>query len=426
MSKALSCGLPKTCASGWLSPSSGYRIKSSASQKGFFRRNRFREEKQLDEHLDSDQIDELLQSTTGDTPDQTTHREHLENAREHLKDCASCQTRLRAHEQAMERLALLNSTTPGAGGPICPPDDVWLEIAAGIAEQASENLSHAAQCDHCGPLLRQTKDDFADKLTSEESDYVSALPSATTDWQHALAQSLGTASKPAQSGKRGLSWPGQRFSWRLPIVAAAAIALAAVALSVGMRRARSSVDQLLAVAYTERRTLEVRIPNAKYSPLSIERGPGDSNLEKPASLLKAEAMISERLQKNPNDPVWLDAHARADLLDGNYDSAVKTLQRALLSQPDSAPLLTDLGSAYYMRGQSSDHALDYGDAIEALGKALVKDPNDPIALFNRALACEQLFLYSQAIEDWEHYLARIPKEHGRRKHANTWTGSNKR
>ena len=169
-----------------------------------------------------------------------------------------------------------------------------------------------------------------------------------------------------------------------------------------------SVDQLLATAYTERRTLEVRIPGAQHSPLRVERGATDSNLEKPASLLKAEALISEKLQKNPNDPTWLDARARADLLDGNYDSAVKTLLRAQLAQSDSARLLTDLGSAYYMRGQSADRALDYGNAIEALGEALAKNPNDPIALFNRALACEQLFLYTQAVNDWEHYLRQDP------------------
>ena len=169
-----------------------------------------------------------------------------------------------------------------------------------------------------------------------------------------------------------------------------------------------SVDQLLATAYTERRTLEVRIPGAQHSPLRVERGATDSNLEKPASLLKAEALISEKLQKNPNDPTWLEARARADLLDGNYDSAVKTLLRARSASSDSAPLLTDLGSAYYMRGQSADRALDYGNAIEALGEALAKSPNDPIALFNRALACEQLFLYSQAVADWEHYLREDP------------------
>jgi CHAT domain-containing protein/tetratricopeptide (TPR) repeat protein len=66
--------------------------------------------------------------------------------------------------------------------------------------------------------------------------------------------------------------------------------------------------------------------------------------------------------------------------------------------------LTDLGSAYFERAESASRAIDYGNAIEAFGKALVKAPNDPVALYNRALACERMFLYIQAVDDWEHYL----------------------
>ena len=207
------------------------------------------------------------------------------------------------------------------------------------------------------------------------------------------------------------SWHGKRFSWKLPALATAAIALTVIAISVGTRLLHeTSVDQLLATAYTERRTLEVRIPGAQaFTPARRTRSHPIPTLKNLRPLLKAEALISEKLQKNPNDPTWLEARARADLLDGNYDSAVKTLLRARSSfLPIPPPLLTDLGSAYYMRGQSADRALDYGNAIEALGEALAKSPNDPIALFNRALACEQLFLYSQAVADWEHYLREDP------------------
>ena len=84
-------------------------------------------------------------------------------------------------------------------------------------------------------------------------------------------------------------------------------------------RCELSAEPLLAQAYSERRTLEVRIPGANYAPLRVERGTGGSNLDKPESLLKAEALIGENLQKNSADPTWLQFKARADLLDGNYD-----------------------------------------------------------------------------------------------------------
>ena len=144
-------------------------------------------------------------------------------------------------------------------------------------------------------------------------------------------------------------------------------------------------------------------------PMQAQRRHGRSDFDKPQSLLKAEDLIRRNLKKNPNDPTWLQARARADLLDGNYESAIKSLQQALETQPDSPGLLTDLGSAYFVRAESADRPIDYGNAIESFGKALAKSPDDPIALFNRALACERCFSYTQAIDDWEHYLRIDPQ-----------------
>ena len=194
------------------------------------------------------------------------------------------------------------------------------------------------------------------------------------------------------------------FVWPTPAYTFAAIAAAIVAW-IGVRTLRPpSAEQLLAQAYSEHRTLEVRIPGAKYTPVQAERGVGGSNFDKPPSLLKAELLIGENLRKSPNDPAWLEARARADLLDGNYESAIKSLQLALETQPDSPALLTDLGSAYFVRAESANQPIDYGNAVESLGKALAKSPDDPVALFNHALACDRLFLYSQEMDDWEHYL----------------------
>ena len=80
------------------------------------------------------------------------------------------------------------------------------------------------------------------------------------------------------------------------------------------------------------------------------------------------------------------------------------MQLALERQPDSQSLLTDLASAYFERAETANRSIDYGNAIECLGKALAKSPDDPVALFNRAITSERLFLYTQAVQDWEHYL----------------------
>ncbi len=126
-------------------------------------------------HLNNDQIDELL--LMGE-------QSPWDDARRHLEECASCQSRMRAHEMAMEQIASLIPDARATKGPQCPPDDVWWDIAAGFANQDSDRfLNHAGECDHCGPLLRQAKDDFADDLTPEEASTVVALPSAGADWQ---------------------------------------------------------------------------------------------------------------------------------------------------------------------------------------------------------------------------------------------------
>jgi CHAT domain-containing protein len=181
-----------------------------------------------------------------------------------------------------------------------------------------------------------------------------------------------------------------------------------VASWLGFRMFRPpSAEQLLAQAYTEHRILEIRIPGAKYAPkLPVPRGEVESNLDRPPSLIKAESLIAENLRKHPNDPALLQVRARADLLDKHYDSAIKALQRAKQAEPDSSSILSDLGAAYFQRGLADpkNHADDYGSAYEALSAALVKTPDDPVALFNRAIVAENAFMFSQAEEDWEHYL----------------------
>ena len=364
----------------------------------------------LDKHLDPDELDALV-SSRGIPITQAGGREEqeLKEAERHVASCHDCSLKLKLLRSMHNDLSSPKPLPPVPPGPQCLDEAEWRRVAAGLLStpETRERMIHASQCGHCGPLLKQAAEALAVEVTRREEALLSSLRSVQPDWQSRMAQTLGTASQPVQSVKQ---LPGFHLAWRLPLLALAAIACVAIATWLGMRLLRGpSVDRLLAQAYTQRRTLEVRIPNAQYAPLRVERGGSGSNLDKPPSLLKAEALIGEKLQSHPNDPVWLDARARADLLDGNYDSAVKTLQQALLTQPDSARFLTDLGSAYYMRGQSAENALDYGQAIEALGKALVKEPDDPIALFNRALACEQLFLYDRAAVDWGRYLHQDPQ-----------------
>jgi CHAT domain-containing protein len=155
--------------------------------------------------------------------------------------------------------------------------------------------------------------------------------------------------------------------------------------------------------------MELRIPGAPYAPLRVQRGVEGSFASRPEALLSAEALIAGQLASHPSDAYWLQAKARVDLLEGKYEPAVDSLRRALQLQPKSSGILTDLASAYFQRGQAADRPEDYAAAYERLSQALAVAPDDPVALFNRAIVSERQFLYHQALDDWEHYLRVDPR-----------------
>jgi CHAT domain-containing protein/tetratricopeptide (TPR) repeat protein len=369
----------------------------------------------LDRHLDADELDALVASQApGVTVAGRRSEEAVREAQHHVESCQDCDRKVQMHRSAQSAISLRAMSGQAVKGPNCSDETEWIRVAAGLLEEgeAKERMSHAAQCGNCGPLLKAAVKSLSDEATLNEEAALAELTSARPEWQAQMARTLRSAAEAQRPGESAPSFCKSLFYWPRPAFAAVALAVLVMAVWIGVRAMRPpSAEQLLAQAYTERRSMDVRIPGAKYAPMRAERSGANSNsnFDKPHSLLKAEALISERLTTSPNDPAWLDARARAELLDGSYAAAVKTLQRALELQPDSPELLTDLGSAYYQRAKSADRPIDYGYAIEALGKALAKNSDDPIALFNRGLACEQMLLYAQAIDDWEHYLRIDPQ-----------------
>jgi len=387
----------------------------------------------FDKHLDSDELDGLVSLHAASVTDSGRLSEQaLGEAQRHIESCQDCSRKVQMHKSVQSEISSVGAPSKVPPCPDCTRDVEWLEVAAGLLPETKtrELMKHAAQCGYCGPLLRNAAETLLDEASPKEEEVLAGLSSARPEWQRNIAETLRGNIQDKQLRNGGNSWWQRFFSWPRPAFAVAALAAVVVSGWLGSRVLRPpSATQLLAQAYTERRTLEVRISGAKYAPMRVERSAARSSLDRSPSLIKAEALISENLKKNPYDPTWLQAKARADLLDGNYESAVRSLQRALDAQPDSPALLTDLASAYFERAEAADRVIhygtpsvgtlanspdfaraaapdrviDYGNAVDALGKALAKSPDDPVALFNRALVSERIFLYTQAVEDWEHY-----------------------
>jgi CHAT domain-containing protein len=182
------------------------------------------------------------------------------------------------------------------------------------------------------------------------------------------------------------------------------LALLATSFAVWRLSSSFSVDRLLEQAYFEQRPLELRISRTPRSSVRVQRGQEISRMDRPQSLLEAEAAIAAGLRKNPGEVALLTVRGQANLLEWSYEAAITDLQQTLDQQPKSALVLNSLATAYFERAQASNRFEDYGTAFELQSRALVQSPDDTIALFNRAITASRLYLFKQSMEDWQRYL----------------------
>ena len=363
-----------------------------------------------EKHLSPEQI-ERLAGTQPVTVEALAHEESGEDARRHLAACEACQKLVFMHGEFDRRLRSLREAGGAERGSNCPAETELWELACGVlpAGRVERVLEHVTTCDFCGPILRHAAADFDDAMSPQEQGVLAELESSKGPWREKLAATLSQESDRSDIGRdfkapRFLSWRSMFGSSHWFLGASAVLILAFATFWLLQGRTPGEANRLIARAYSEQRTMELRIPEAKFAPIQVQRGTEISHLKRPPSLLEAEAKVARNLAEHPSDPFWLQAKARADLLEWNYDSALESLQRALGLQPNSPSLQLDMATAYVERADSNERALDYGTAIELMGRVLAKTPNDPIALFNRAITYEKMFMYREAAKDWEHYL----------------------
>ncbi len=345
------------------------------------------------EHVTEADIEQMLSSrASGD-------EKVGEKVLAHCQVCPECNELLKDCKDIHREIESLKNLSSSTDQTVCPSTELWIKLASGVMDEkeAMELVKHASGCRPCSQELIR-----AQAYVSDEPVQVPGLQSATPEWQKSVARIIA-AHPPVVKERKAKRW---RFFW---ITAATAAVVAFAVVIVNIARPRD-VNQLLAQAYGQNRTLELRFPGAQYGPMRTERsGNSQSILNQSPALLEALPLISRHLEKEPGNPIWLNAKGRADLLGKNYAAAIQSFQKALEADPDSPLLLTDAASAYFERAQIADRPEDYGKAIELLSQALTKNPDDPIALYNRALVNEKMFLFHQAVEDWTHYLRVAPK-----------------
>jgi CHAT domain-containing protein len=278
--------------------------------------------------------------------------------------------------------------SPAARGPGCPSPGDWGLFEAGLMEEnkAISMVQHASECDACGALLSDMK--------AEESaaDFNLPLRSSTPVWKQEMALRLANSSRPAVVKR----FPVQPW-W---IAVAAALLLVAGTSLWFWKRVNSPEEafRLLARSYSAERPFDLRIPGSSPGPIRSERG---WSRRETVELREAEALIERKLRDTPESGPWLQARARAEILESDYRAAIQDLLRAQEAASGDPGILGDLGIAYLQAGAAED----LPRALDAFGHAITARPADPVLRFNRAIAFHRMHMPKSAIEEWKAFLA---------------------
>jgi len=112
----------------------------------------------LEKHIDNQELHALVPSraeATREVP--SLSGEEVREAQLHVRSCLECGKKVWKYWLLVNRMSVVVSETVPPG-PDCPKEDdvSWYELTSGLWPEfkAAQLIRHAAQCDHCGPLLR--------------------------------------------------------------------------------------------------------------------------------------------------------------------------------------------------------------------------------------------------------------------------------
>ncbi len=349
-------------------------------------------------------------------------------AEEHLSNCEYCLDRVLLAQRV--HFGLLEADPVNrAPYPECPNEQVLQELAAGICtrEVAGPALKHTARCDHCGPLLNRYVEEFSDELTTEDRTLISQLATAKPGWSErfVLEQGLGTPEQVPRHSPQGHGAKKSFFarllspetSWWPKMAMAGALATVLVAFAAGpylwSRFELYRAYRLVAAAYAERRTTEMRltgVPYARYDALGVERGEGDQQPDSGSAWHEAKAFVGRKLSEGKRDQAWLEADGRVALLQGTSRSlahAESTLEKARTQEKDNPIVEIDLAAAYFEQ-DSKVKPTNLQRTINLLNEVLhqpkLNNQERSVALFDLAIAYEKTEAWDMAVPIWEQFL----------------------
>lgn len=199
--------------------------------------------------------------------------------------------------------------------------------------------------------------------------------------------------------------------FRRPLYAGtfALLLVAAVASALYLFK-RSGPDELaeLRAVYRRERPTAARISGFDYAPFTQLRGEPEARERN--LLRRLENSFIEETERTP-DAQSLHALGSFYLTQRKYPEAVREFEGALRLAGGSARIHNDLGAAHFELARSlpKEKGLEHlGRALEEFTKATELDGASAEALFNRALALQELGLPRQARAAWALYLQKDP------------------
>jgi len=154
------------------------------------------------------------------------------------------------------------------------------------------------------------------------------------------------------------------------------------------------------------RLTDLRFPGAAHQAVSPPSGISSDFDLSSSALSFVEQEIDADLAQNPGDSRLLFLRAQIHLLRREPGPAIGILERLRPFSPDDPRLLGALGYAHYLRGRAERNVEALLRAIDFFNEALRVEPDDPVLLFNAAVAQQRVGNRKDAKSMYERFLSK--------------------
>jgi CHAT domain-containing protein len=197
---------------------------------------------------------------------------------------------------------------------------------------------------------------------------------------------------------------GPWTNWKL-LAIAAAVGVVVFGGLLFVRNRDGSDIRMLAAALAFKSPVEARLTGFTNGPRQSERSLSPPVSSPSGETLEAIGRIKSRAERSAT-AANLAALGVAELVIGEEEDSVKSLETATEMEPTKGRFWNDLSAAYLAAGKKLDRPDLIGKALSAAEKAISIEPSLVDAYFNRALALEELPLQNEARLAWQEYLRR--------------------